>query len=37
MNQEGDYSVWDGDLIDTDIYNSETTDDSIDDTTFRIV
>ena len=37
MNQEGDYSVWDGDLIDTDIYNSETTDDSIDDTSFTII
>jgi hypothetical protein len=37
MNQDGDYSVWDGDLIDTDYLNSEVTDDSIDDTSITIL
>jgi len=37
MSSEGDMSVWDGDLIDTDILNSDTTDDSIDDTSFTIL
>ena len=31
MGSEGDYSYYDGTLIDTDNYDSETTDDSIDD------
>lgn len=37
MNQDADLSVWDGNLIDTDIYNSETTDDSIDDSSLTIL
>jgi len=37
MGSEGDYSYWDGTLIDTDNYESETTDDSIDVSNFRIV
>ena len=37
MNQDGDHSVWDGDLIDTDIYESDATDDSIDDNSFTIL
>jgi len=31
MASDGDYSYWDGNLINTDTYDSETTDDSIDD------
>jgi len=33
MGSEGDYSYYDGTLIDTDNYDTETTDDSIDDIT----
>ena len=36
MSSEGDYSYWDGELIDTDTYDSETTDDSIESNTFDI-
>ena len=31
MSSEGEFSYWDGTLIDTDNYDSETTDESIDD------
>ena len=37
MNQDGDYAIWDGNLIDTEYLNSDTTDDSIDDTSFTIL
>ena len=37
MNQDGDYAIWDGNLIDTEYLNSETNDDSIDDTSFTIL
>jgi len=37
MNQDGDYALWDGNLIDTEYLNSETNDDSIDDTSFTIL
>jgi hypothetical protein len=37
MNTEGSLSVWDGNLIDTDMYNSEATDDSIDIDSFKII
>jgi hypothetical protein len=37
MNQDADLSVWDGNLIDTDVYNAEVTDDSIDDSSFTIL
>jgi hypothetical protein len=36
MRSGGDYTYWDGKLIDTDTYDSEVTDDSIDDTSFTI-
>jgi hypothetical protein len=37
MNQDADLSVWDGNLINTDVYNAEVTDDSIDDSSFTIL
>jgi hypothetical protein len=37
MNQDADLSVWDGDLIDTEYLNSDTTDDSIDVSNFTIL
>lgn len=37
MRSEGEYSYWDGDLVDTDNYESETNDDSIDDTSFEFI
>jgi hypothetical protein len=37
MNQDADLSVWDGNLIDTDVYNAEVTEDSIDDSSFTIL
>lgn len=37
MNQDADLSVWDGNLIDTDVYNAEVTEDSIDDTSITIL
>jgi len=37
MNQDGDYSVWDGELIDTDVYEADVTDDSIDDSSLTIL
>lgn len=37
MGSEGDYAYWDGDLIDTDVYDSDSTDNSIDDTSFKIL
>ena len=37
MRFEGDYSYWDGDLIDTDNYDSEANDDSIDTDSFKII
>ena len=36
MSSLGDYSYWDGTLIDVDTYDSETTDDSIESNTFDI-
>ena len=36
MASDGDYSYWDGDLINSDNYDSETTDDSIDSSSFKI-
>jgi len=37
MNQDADLSIWDGILIDTDVYNAEVTEDSIDDTSITIL
>jgi hypothetical protein len=37
ISSEGDYSYWDGELVDTDVYNSETTNDSIDSNTLKIL
>jgi hypothetical protein len=37
MSSERDYSYWDGDLIETDNYDLDTTDNSIDDTSFNIL
>ena len=37
MSSEGDYSYWDGKLIDTDNYDSETTDESIESNSFKIL
>lgn len=37
MSSEGDYRYWDGNLIDTDNYDSETTDESIESNSFKIL
>jgi hypothetical protein len=37
MSSEGDMSYWDGKLIDTNNYDSETTDESIDDSSITIL
>jgi hypothetical protein len=37
MSSTDGYSYWDGNLIDTDNYDTETTDNSIDDTSFNIL
>jgi hypothetical protein len=37
MSSEGDYSYWEGKLIDTDNYDSETTDESIESNSFKIL
>ena len=37
MSSTGDYSYWDGDLVDTDVYESDVTDDSIESNSFKIL